>query len=390
MAREATIQQIDTISPIPKADFLELATLKGMGWTFVVKKGAFKPSDLCIFFAIDSELPRKAPWAAFLADKGSTRIKTRRFRGAISQGLALETNILIGNKWPTGMKDHMITQVKNTPTGIEITGMYGGISFKVRPGTDVTHILGVTHYEKPIPEGMNGTLKGAFPRHIPKTDETMLQNIPSILQEMEGQEIYITVKCDGTSSTFSRVEGELEICSQNWSLKEWSREEDPDGKPPIHNLYWKMFRKYEMDTILNENDNIAIQAEMVGPGIQKNKLDLNEVEIRVFDIWDVKKSQYYDFDDLWDFCLKYKLPMVPVLYTSNGSGGATTSLTLTGAMRTMEYWLERAQGTYQNTKNRREGIVVRTCKAQYMGKIGIQNRASFKALNNNFLLKDED
>jgi len=386
MNKMATIQQIDTIKPIPKADFLELATFSGMGWTCVVKKGAFKPGDPAVFFSIDSLLPPEAPWAKFLADKGSTRIKSMRFRGALSQGLALPLQDTIG-----------ACPNKNAPEGHRFDDVYEALknlgwdpstNDHLLEGADVTDILGVKHYEKPIPVGMNGNPKGRFPSHTPKTDETMLQNIPSILKEMEGQEIYITVKCDGTSSTFSRVEGELDICSRNWSMNEWSREDDPDGKPPIHNLYWKMYHKYELDSILKANDGISIQAEMVGPRIQGNKLGLKEVELRVFDIWDVKKAKYFDFDDLWDFCLKYKLPMVPVLYTSTGTGGAVNSIPLTGSMLTLEYWLDRAKGLYEGTKNRREGIVVRTCRAQYLN--GVQNRASFKALNNDFLLKDED
>lgn len=385
--REATIQQIDTISPIPKADFLELATLKGLGWTFVVKKGDFKPGDPCVYFCIDSELPPEAPWAKFLADKGSTRIKSMRLRGALSQGLALEIDILLGYTLPTELtgepedENMEITGIGDDEMGVEFTTMMG-MQFPTQWGYDVTGILGVTHYDRPITPGTGGgDPKGGFPGHTPKTDETMLQNIPSVLQEMAGQEIYVAVKCDGTSTTFAQMDGELDICGRNWSMKEWSREDDPDGKPPIHNLYWKMYRKYEIESILNANDGIAIQAEMVGPGIQGNKLGLDEVEIRVFDIWDIAKGQYFDFDNLVAFCQKYKLPMVPLVSFQDLQK-------MEGNALTVDFWLEAAKGLYEGTKNRREGIVVRTCKAQYLN--GVQNRASFKALNNDFLLKDED
>ena len=111
MAREATIQRIETISPIKKADFLELATFEGLGWTCVVKKGDFKPGDPCVYFMIDSELPPEAPWAVFLAEKGSTRIKTMRLRGALSQGLALKTSILMESLHPDN--DEIITGIQS-------------------------------------------------------------------------------------------------------------------------------------------------------------------------------------------------------------------------------------------------------------------------------------
>jgi len=387
MAREATIQKIESISPIKKADRLELATLEGMGWKFVVGKGAFKPGDLCVYFCIDSELPADAPWAKFLVERGTTRIKTMKLRGALSQGLALTLQEVLGVgpdiDAPIG------DQYKPVYKALQDIGWDPDTNDWVLTGADVTEALGVKHYEKPIPEGMSGDPKGAFPGYVPKTDETMLQNIPEILQEMAGQEVYVTIKCDGTSTTFAQLKDEVDLCSRNWSMKEWSRQDDPDGKPPIHNLCWVMARKYGILDTLLANDGIAIQAEMVGPGIQGNRLGLDEIEIRVFDVWDINKAQYYNFQELWNFCIDYKLPMVPIVGIIPEDGSETENTVLmTGRMLTQEFWLKLASGNYPNTENRIEGIVTRTCKAQYLE--GVQNRASFKALNNMFLLKDEE
>ena len=48
-----------------------------------------------------------------------------------------------------------------------------------------------------------------------------------------------------------------------------------------------------------------------------------------------------------------------------------------------------AKGRYSGTKNRREGIVVRPLNAMNSEVLG-GGRLSFKVLNNEFLLKDED
>ena len=99
----ATIDVITDLKPIEKADFLELATVRG--WMCVVKKDDFKVGDTCVYFEIDSLLPTE-PQFQFL-EKGSGlkicnidgserkgyRLKTIKLRGQISQGLAMPTHL---------------------------------------------------------------------------------------------------------------------------------------------------------------------------------------------------------------------------------------------------------------------------------------------------------
>jgi len=56
---------------------------------------------------------------------------------------------------------------------------------------------------------------------------------------------------------------------------------------------------------------------------------------------------------------------------------------------TLPAWLARAGGLYPGTKNRKEGIVVRPLAGRRSDTLG-GSRLSFKVLNNDFLLKDED
>jgi len=66
---------------------------------------------------------------------------------------------------------------------------------------------------------------------------------------------------------------------------------------------------------------------------------------------------------------------------------------------TQDWFLGLAQGNYDGTKNRREGIVVRPiCNVESpalraSGLVNLETestRLTFKVLNNSFLLKDED
>ena len=94
MRKLATIQKISEVKPIPGADFIELVVIKG--WQCVAKKGEFKPEDSCVYFEVDSYLPiderfeflRKTSYRnnEFMGE--GFRVKTVKFRGEISQGLA--------------------------------------------------------------------------------------------------------------------------------------------------------------------------------------------------------------------------------------------------------------------------------------------------------------
>jgi hypothetical protein len=88
----ATIQTIESLSPIPDADAIELATMVDLGWYVVVKKGEFEVGDKCIYVEIDSVLPDEE-WSKFL-EPSKFRIKTIRLRGQISQGICFPISVL--------------------------------------------------------------------------------------------------------------------------------------------------------------------------------------------------------------------------------------------------------------------------------------------------------
>ena len=332
----ATIQVVSELNSIPNADAIEVASMKGIGWKCVVKKNEFRIGDLGVYISIDTIVPDK-PEFEFLRNK-SFKIKTIRLRGKISQGLLLPLSVLPANDY--------------------------------KEGQDLTSVLNITHYEKPIPENMRGEIQGQFPSsYVPKTDEIMAQSILPVLNEIMGKEVYITVKCDGTSATFANIEGTIRVCSRNLSLKESES-----------NVYWKMYRKYNIDKALAEVPNYAIQGEICGAGIQKNKLGLTETKLFVFDVYDIKSGKYLNYNDRADFCRNYGLETVPLLSVCQFSF-------------TLEQLLEMAKGKYDSGKNR-EGIVIRPVVEAYSPTIdslyGRAGRMSFKVLNNDFLEKDED
>jgi RNA ligase (TIGR02306 family) len=328
-----SIQRVEAIEPIAGADNIVKARV--LGWDVVVKKNELAAGDLCVFFEIDSVLPDGAPWADFMRPRGF-RLKTARLRGVLSQGLALPTSIL--------------------PDG------------DVPPiGTDVRERLGVVKYDPPVPLG--GDIAGPFPGRVPKTDEIRLQSALGLLDEIRGLELAITTKIDGTSTTFFvDDDGALTACSRNWTLAR------ADSAP------WRIAAQYALERAIPRG--FAVQGELCGPGIQKNRLGLPAVDWWVFDAYDTRAGRHLDHHELVAFCAERGLRMVPVEAVVDGDAARVFESTLAA-------WLARAAGLYPGTNSRKEGIVVRPLLGRRSDALA-GSRLSFKVLNNDFLLKDED
>src|SRR5712671_3478980 len=180
----ASIQTISDIREIPGADRIEAATV--LGYQTVIKKGEFRPGDLCVWHEPDTVTAEK-PEYEFLR-KQTFRLKVSRFKSQVSQGLALPLTILPAASYAVG--------------------------------DDVTELTGIRKYEKPISLNLRGVAKGGFPSWMPKTDEPNLRSYPEALEEFTGRQCVITQKVDGTSATFYLRNGQLGVCSRNLELLE--------------------------------------------------------------------------------------------------------------------------------------------------------------------------
>jgi len=327
-----SIQVIEGIAPIEGADNIMQARV--MGWTVVVKKGEFAPGDRCVFFEIDSVLPDGPAWSEFMRPRGF-RVRTVKLRGVLSQGLALPVSILGG----------------------EVPAV----------GIDIRDRLGVVKYEPVLPDARE--VLGPFPGRVPKTDEIRLQSALGVLGELAGRDFFVTTKCDGTSATYLRDgDAGLVACSRNWALA------------PGENHVWRLAAQYELGRRLPPD--FAIQGEVCGPGIQKNRLGLPAVDLFVFSVYDVRAARFLDFEPFTAFCAEHGLRTVPIERVVRGAEAAAYRHDLDG-------WLEAARGLYPGTKQRKEGIVVRPLVEVRSETLG-GSRLSFKVINNDFLLKDED
>ncbi|MBA4388271.1 MAG: RNA ligase (ATP) [Verrucomicrobia bacterium] len=327
----ASIQRVVEVNPIQGADKIEVAKI--LGWLVVIKKGEYKPGDLCVYAEIDSIMPERAEFE-FLKDR-HYRIKTVKLRGQISQGIAFKLSVL-----PPGTK--------------------------IEEGMDVTDMLGVTKYLPRIPAQLMGVTKGDFPSFIPKTDEQRIQSVPGVLERHKGRVFYVTEKVDGSSMTVYRREGVFGVCSRNLDLLETAE-----------NALWKMARQLGLEEKLAAlGFDAAIQAELFGMGVQGNRYAREKAEIAVFNIFNIAEHCYLDYAEFTDACKKWNLPTVPVIDDAFVLNHNVDEL------------IKAAEGSSKlNPAIPREGIVIRSLQETRDPEVG---RLSFKVINNQFLLKFEE
>ena len=342
MRQLVTTQIISDIKPIPDADSIELVLIKG--WQCVAKKGEFKPGNRCIYFEVDSYLPideryeflRKTSYRNNEYMGEGFRIKTLRFRGEISQGLALPVSA-----FPEASAAAV--------------------------GADITDLLNVKKWEMPEQVNTAGIAIGDKPYGIPTTDETRIQSIPEFLEHFRGKPYYISTKMDGTSCTIYVRGGKVGVCGRNDEYKE---------DVETCSMWAYVYKHNLKEKLIALGEDIALQGEFCGAGIQKNRLRLYEPVLYVFDvikIGDGDKLKKCGLNEILYYCDKLGLSSVPIEETGDSFAYTLTEL------------IERAKGKYASGLDK-EGIVVRT---QDYGRIG-NDKLSFKVLNNDFLAKEKD
>lgn len=332
----ASVVKIADIQPIPGADAIVVATVKG--WKVVVKVNEYKVGDLAVYYEIDSFLPirpqfeflRKSSYKRMGSSEGF-RLKTIRLRGQISQGL--------------------------------LTPIPEGIS-NPREGDDLTEALDIVKYEPPIPAQLAGKIKGTFPSFIPKTDEIRIQNFESEVGfSPVGERAYVTEKLDGTSFTCYFNNGVFGVCGRNWELSETS-----------DNSLWRMANVLQLkEKMTKHGKNIALQGELIGAGINGNLYGLSDHKLYFFTGYDIDKGRRMFFDELEWVLFGLQLQMVPVL--------EKYGFVIPNENNIVDYMLRYAEGkSVLNMEVDREGVVVR----------GLEREFSFKAISNTYLLGSKD
>lgn len=371
----ASIQRVESLRAIEGADKIECAQV--LGWEVVVRKGELKVGGLCCFVEIDSVLPEK-PWSEFMRDR-RFRVRTIKLRKQVSQGL--------------------VFPLAEIP---ELAAKHGiGLCLD----DDVTELLGITKYDpeaarekvSTTPRRKIGVVRRflmryrwyrwvdrkiwrsevrGWPQFIPHTDEERIQNVPWLLLPPGDPErtYYVTEKLDGQSASYAvvwrktwtgRMRSGFYVCSRRMYL------------PTVYPCnWWRIAERYSIRRHLEEiGENICIQGEIVGPGVQGNKYKFDDLRLFVFNAWDIDQQRYYAYREIVELCADLAFDMVPVLDEGRRTLPESVAVAVEGAKGTTRV-VDRIV--------LREGVVWRSEQL-------VNSRAplSFKVVNPDFLLKFE-
>lgn len=352
---ECPVVRIESVTKHPNADSLSLTEVEGCPVIFRTED--FKVGDLAVYLPIESVIPEDREWvkqhAAHLKFKhGVHRLKAVRLRGIFSMGMLV----------PIGTLAAAVCE------GTAVTpGDRARVAKEAKLGQDVSAELGVTKYEEPEDlapaprepkprtllqrlvawlKHLLGIKKKVTPRPFPVYGVDHYRKSKGVL--VPGEQVVVTEKIHGTNFACALIKGKLVVSSHRVVRKT----ED-------ETVYWRVARKFALDRILKYLPDHVVYGEIYGPGVQDMEYDvpMGELQLRVFDIYNIAEKRFLDERDFHHKCTLMGLPRTPVLYEGPYVPATVEAL---------------ADGPSTIAKHFREGIVVKTAKQDHRGRIALK------------------
>lgn len=251
-----------TLEKHPNADALSI--VKVWGFTVVVKTADWIDKTMGAYIQPDSVVNTQREEFTFL--KGHERIKVKKLRGIVSQGLLLPV-----------------------PEGSKV-------------GDDVAAILDVERYEPPTPLSSGGEDCPPPDGWKPCFDVESWNRYKHLFKE--GEQVVATEKVHGASARYLFQDG-IQYCG---SRTGWKKEDEK-------NLWWKAFRNTpSIKAFCEANPGITLYGEVAGQ-VQDLKYGAKpgEVFFYAFDVWD--KSNWLNFDEYLSLTNTWNVPRCPIIYT---------------------------------------------------------------------------
>jgi len=175
---EIPVVAITELNAHPNADQLEL--IRVFGWECAVRKGEYKVGDLIAYIPPDYVVDTTREEFKFLSDCGKpTRIRVKRLRGVISQGLII--------KAPPESKE-----------GDNVMEHFGIVRYEPpEPAERTSHSAGFTEPQQPGPSEL----------YTPKYDVESLQRYGGVFHDRE--EVIATEKIHGANARYVVRRGEF-------------------------------------------------------------------------------------------------------------------------------------------------------------------------------------
>lgn len=376
---------IDSITPIEKADNIELAHVGG--WNVIIRKNEFNVGDMAVFFEIDSLLP-ETEWSEFLRPK-KFKVKTYKLGkfNVISQGLLLPMSILPDNKTYELHED--VTKL----LGIKYyVAEDNARKAKSNPNAKYNNMcarnsnLAKKKWWKWLMKrawgrkllfvffGRKKDNPKNWPNWVKKTDEDRIENVMFMLEDKNPY--VVTEKIDGTSTTFfldlTGRKPDFGVCSRNVRQMDADQKNFVSDMSGIGNVYWEMAFKYDVEDALKDiakkhnHKHVVLQGETYGESVQGNKYKLDERRFAAFNL--IFDGERLGSVEAKKILAEYDIPFVPII---------DDNYTLPDADDFEEFKQSADGKSVINKKCLREGFVYRSQDGQ----------KSFKNVSRKFLLK---
>lgn len=354
----ASIQLIAEVRDIEGAD--KICAYRINDWWVVDQKHRYFVGEHTIYHEVDCLLPIGGAYD-FLAARGTK--KSELEDGTIVEGYRLRTIKLKGQ-----VSQGLIMPVSNL-------GEHDG---DVEIGTDVTKVLGIHKYERPLHASLRGTARGNFPSFLRKSDQERCQNLRRQIWDayVNDDEFQVSVKLDGSSMTVFKTNEEIAekwgtearfgVCSRNLELVE------TEG-----NAFWSIARRDELEDKITSVFHVALQGELISPTIQGNFEGVDRPDFYVYNVWDIEEGKFLPPQKAVEICRVWGVKHVPVLHERV----TLCKLFPTATEDTIvQMLLDYADGPSSFGGKFREGVVFKRYDGQF----------SFKAISNKYLLKEKD
>lgn len=328
------IVQVGPIEKHPNPEVTRMEFTRIWGWQCVVGKDQFHEGDHAVYIPPDYLVPLDRPEFAFLKKPDDTkqkeRIRVRRFKGTLSQGLLIPV-----------------------PAALDYLPV----------GVDVLEALGVERYEPPLPMSTSGMfVSGPSNLYTPKFDVENYQRYKHLLTE--GEPVIFTEKLHGASAKYCFAQNKDSVMEQfcgsrtNWMAK--------DDK----NIWWQAFDQCPaIGEWCRSNPGKLLYGEVFGR-VQSLKYGAgkNDCFFAVFAILD--HDRWLDWQKLLQSVSAAPgLVTVPLLY----SGPFNEKHAM--------IWAEE-DSTWPGANHMREGVVIVPAQERVSDEIG---RVCLKVVSNRYL-----
>jgi tRNA-binding EMAP/Myf-like protein len=374
--------EVANVEKHPNADKLDLIKIKD--WQCIVGRDNFKVGDLVIFCPIDSIIPSNLIEEYKLEYlKKDGRVKTVKLRQVLSQGLVL--NIPTGKDWKVGKdvaKELGITKYEEPEADYQVNKLKDVVNLsklyqdykakKITLRRFMFKALAMLRDYFLIRTGLKRKKKGN-PFFDIYTDMENIKNYPSVFKD--GEIVVISEKLHGTNSRFGLLPS-----NKQW-FEFWKKDyEFCYGSHRVHiqndkqvwfdtNVYGQMVKKYNLDKVLPKD--YIFYAEIFGLKIQDLTYGLNGIDMRIFDVKDIKTGQYLSSEEFDHICSELQLPTIKRYYEPYSKEIIEKYTTM--------------PSEYTN-KHIREGIVIKPYKERYDNSCG---RVILKSINPEYLLRKQ-